>query len=107
MRCEKMLNFGRLCLLPWLYVLRVGNFWHFIPLGVITENLGKRARDLSIWAHDGVDISWYDHSKNSAGTLTQQLSTDSRAIKGIAGERSDIGRSDRYFVGFHGSCVLL
>ena len=65
-----------------------GQFLAIYCFGVITETLGKSARDLSFSHMLELDVTWYDSPKNTAGTLTQQLSTDSRAIKGIAGERA-------------------
>ena len=61
--------------------------------GVMTEKLARRVREKSFLKMLQMEVTWFDRSENTPGTLSQQLATDCMMVKALTGERASTSAS--------------
>ena len=85
---RKEAQFWALMFIVLAVATATGNFLSTYCFGIVTEHLAKEVRQRSFRQMLCLDVEWYDRPENSAGTISQRLTTDSMSIKAIAGERA-------------------
>jgi ATP-binding cassette subfamily B (MDR/TAP) protein 1 len=66
----------------------IGGFLRQYCFGVISERLVARVRNKTFSKMLHMDIAWFDSPQNTAGGLSQRLSTDAFQVKALAGEQT-------------------